>query len=155
MPRPVWYWEDFKAGEVIEFGEKHVSRDEIIEFASEFDPQPFHLSEEAGKASILGGLCASGWHSCAMLMRMMCDEYMLDSSSMGAPGTDEVRWQKPVYVDDILRVRRTVLESRPSNSRPQVGLTRLRHELINRKGEVVLVMTGWILFGRRISGEAA
>lgn len=153
MPQPRFYWEDFRVGEVIEFGEKCVSRDEIIEFASEFDPQPFHLSEEGGKASILGGLCASGWHSCAMLMRMMCDEFILDSSSMGAPGVDEVRWQKPVYVNDVLRVRRTVLDARVSSSRPEMGLTKFRSELLNDRNETVVVMTGWSMYGRREPGR--
>ena len=149
---PKYFWEDFRVGEAVEFGEKHVTREEIIAFASEFDPQPFHLDEEAAKASILGGLCASGWHTCAMVMRMMCDGYILESASLGAPGVDEVRWRKPVYVDDTLRLRRTCLEARASKSRPDMGLTKFRTEALNQKDEVVMIMEGWAMYGRRKPG---
>jgi acyl dehydratase len=149
MRQVKYYWEDFRPGEVAEFGEKTVSKEEIVEFASEFDPQPFHLDEEAGRQSILGGLCASGWHSCAMMMRMMCDAYILESASMGAPGVDEVRWKKPVYAGDTIRLRRTCLERRVSKSRPEMGLTRFRLELVNQKGEVAVSSEGWAMYGRR------
>lgn len=152
MRQVKYYWEDFRPGEVAEFGEKTVTKDEIIEFASEFDPQPFHLDEEAGRQSILGGLCASGWHSCAMMMRLMCDAYVLESASMGAPGVDEVRWKKPVYAGDTIRLRRTCLERRVSKSRPEMGLTRFRLELVNQKGEVAVSSEGWAMYGRRHPG---
>jgi len=146
MTQPKYYWEDFRLGETVEFGRKLVTREEIIEFASEFDAQPFHLDEEAAKASILGGLCASGWHSCAMMMRMMFDGYVLESASMGAPGVDEVRWKKPVYVGDVLRVRRTCTERR------EMGLTKFLIEMLNQKDEVVLTSLGWAMYGRRHPG---
>lgn len=149
MGDPEFYWEDFVPGETREFGEKHVTREEIIDFAKEYDPQPFHLDEKAGKESILGGLCASGWHSCSMLMRMMCDGYILKSASLGAPGVEEVRWQKPVYVDDVLHVRNTCVDRRVSKSRPEMGLTKFRTELLNQKDEVCLLMTGWAMYARR------
>ncbi len=91
-----WAFEDFVEGTSIDLGSKTVSAAEIIAFASEFDPQPMHLDEAAGRASILGGLSASGWHTCAIFMRMMCDAYLLDSTSQGAPGIDQVKWKKPV-----------------------------------------------------------
>ncbi|MBO6633127.1 MaoC family dehydratase [Parvibaculum sp.] len=152
---PKLFWEDFRVGETVEFGSKHVTKEEILEFAREFDPQPFHLDEEAAKQSILGGLCASGWHSCAMLMRMMFDGYIHEAASMGAPGVDEVRWKKPVYVNDTLRARRTCLESRASRSRPEMGLTRFRTEMLNQKDEVVMTMEGWAMYGRRHPGAPA
>ena len=152
MTQPKYYWEDFRVGETVEFGQKHVTKEEIVEFASEFDAQPFHLDEEAAKASILGGLCASGWHTCAMLMRMMCDGYILESASLGAPGVDEVRWKKPVYVGDVLRVRRTCVERRASKSRPEMGLTKFLIEMLNQKDEVVLTSLGWAMYGRRHPG---
>lgn len=155
MTPPKYYWEDFPVGETVEFGEKHVTKEEILEFASEFDPQPFHLDEEAAKQSILGGLCASGWHSCAMMMRMMCDGYILESASMGAPGVDEVRWKKPVYVDDVLRIRRTCVKSCASKSRPDMGLAKFRIEMLNRKDEVVMTSLGWAMYGRRHPGAPA
>lgn len=154
MSEPTYYWEDFRVGETAEFGNKHVTKEEIIEFASEFDPQPFHLDEEAGRQSILGGLCASGWHSCAMMMRLMCDGYILESASMGAPGVDEVRWRKPVYVGDTLRIRRTCTERRPSKSRPEMGLTKFHIEMLNQKDEVVVISDGWAMYGRRHPGAA-
>ncbi|MEI9982909.1 MAG: MaoC/PaaZ C-terminal domain-containing protein [Aliidongia sp.] len=92
MPEPRLYWEDFKVGDVRESRRDPVTKAEIVEFAAEFDPQPFHLDQAAAEASLLGGLCASGWHTCAMVMRMMCDAYILDSASLGAPGVEEVRW---------------------------------------------------------------
>ena len=152
MTTPKYYWEDFSVGETVEFGRKLVTKEEILEFASEFDPQPFHLDEEAAEQSILGGLCASGWHSCAMMMRMMCDGYILESASLGAPGVEEVRWRKPVYVNDILRARRTCLESRASKSRPEMGLTKFRTEMLNQMDEVVMTMEGWAMYGRRHPG---
>src|SRR5690554_5721511 len=112
MTEKRWAFEDFQEGMTLELGEKLVTAQEIIEFASEFDAQPMHLDEDAGKASILGGLAASGWHSCAMLMRMMCDAFLLDSTSQGAPGIDYVRWMRPVLAGDTINVRTTVLATR-------------------------------------------
>ena len=143
------YWEDFEAGQVSEFGGKVMDRDEIIEFARQFDPQPFHLSEEGGKASLFGGLCASGWHTAVTAMRMMCDAYLLDAASLGSPGLESLKWSKPVYPGDVLRVRMTVLESRVMNSKPHVGLLRCRHEVLNQRDEVVMTMESWAMMARR------
>ena len=149
-PRRIrWYWEDFEIGSVAEFGSAQVSREAVVAFASEFDPQPFHLDDTAAQASLFGRLSASGWHTCAMAMRMMCDEYLLDSSSLGSPGIDKLRWNRPVYPQDTLRMRRTTLQSRPMVSRPHVGLVLSRWEVLNQHDEVVLTMEGWNMFGRR------
>lgn len=145
-------FEDFVPGEIDTFGAYEVTKDEIIAFASQFDPQPFHLDEEAGKASMLGGLAASGWHSCSIMMRMMFDGFMNGSTSLGSPGIDEVKWLKPVFPGDVLSVRREVLEARPSASKPDRGIVRFRFELMNQKGEVVMEQTNPILFGRRHPG---
>lgn len=145
----VWAYEDFEVGQTIELGSRVVRAEEIIEFASEFDPQPFHLDEEAGRASILGGLSASGWHSCAMLMRMLCDGLLLNSTSQGAPGIDTLRWRKPVLAGDTLNARTTVLAKRVSQKRPLIGLVTCRHELINQRGETVLEMENSVMFSRR------
>src|SRR6202051_4382896 len=93
---PKLYWEDFRSGAVAVYGPRLVTREEIVAFAAEFDPQPMHLDEAAGSATMLGGLGASGWHSCCLLMRMIADGFILDSSSMGGPGVDEGRWLAPV-----------------------------------------------------------
>lgn len=143
------HWEDFEPGSVREFGGHTLTRDEIVGFAQQFDPQPFHLDEEAAKASLFGALSASGWHSCALVMRMMCDAYLLRSSSLGSPGLDGIKWLKPVLVGDTLRVRLHVLESRPMKSRAEVGLIRCRWEGVNQRDEIVLTMEGWGMFGRR------
>ncbi|MGL4285747.1 MAG: MaoC family dehydratase [Phreatobacter sp.] len=142
-------FEDFVAGQVDSYGSYPVTRQEVIDYAREFDPQPFHLEDEAGRASLLGGLSASGWHSCAILMRLNCDHFITDSTSMGGPGIDEMKWLKPVFPGDVLSVRREILDARPSASKPDRGIVRFRFELINQKGEVVLVQINPILFGRR------
>lgn len=151
------YWEDFPVGQVVDCGTRQVRRDEIVAFAAQFDPQPFHLDEQAGEASLFGGLSASGWHTCALCMRMMCDSYLLRSSSLGSPGLDEVRWLKPVRPGDTLHLRMTVLEARTMQSRPGVGLVRCAWDLRNQHEQDVLRMTGWAMFGRRptTSGLAA
>lgn len=143
------YWEDFQPGAVREFGNTTVTREAIIAFAKDFDPQPFHLDEEAGRNSVLGGLCASGWHTCALAMRMMCDDYLLESASLGSPGVENVKWLKPVYPGDTLRVRLHITEARLMASRPTAGLVRSRWQILNQRDEAVLTMEGWNMFGRR------
>jgi len=142
-------FEDFPVGHVREFGGRVVDREEGLAFAAAYDPQPLHLDEEAANASILGGLSVSGWHTCAMVMRMMCDSYLLDSTSQGSPGIDNLRWLKPVRPGDTLRVRMTILEARESKSRPQIGLLRSAWEVFNQHDEQVMSMEGWGMFGRR------
>ncbi len=144
-----YYWEDFPTGHVRDFGGITVSREAVLAFAAQFDPQPFHMDEEAARTSLFGGLCASGWHTCAMTMRMMCDAYLLDSASLGSPGIEALRWLKPVYPGDTLRGRLTVQEARPMASKPHVGLVRSLWEVRNQHEETVLTMEGWGMFRRR------
>jgi acyl dehydratase len=148
-PAPRFFWEDFPVGQVREFGAYPVTREAIIAFAREFDPQPFHLDETAAQASLFGRLAASGWHTCAMAMRMMCDAYLLDSASLGSPGLDKLSWTRPVYPGDILHVRLEVLESRALASRPGVGMIRSRWDVVNQANETVLTMEGFGMFRRR------
>ena len=150
-----YFWEDFQPGRVREFGATTVSRDAVLAFASQFDPQPFHVDEDAARESLFGGLCASGWHTCAMAMRMMCDDYLIEAASLGSPGIDNLRWLKPVYPGDTLSVRLEVLEARPMASRPGVGLVRSRWEVRNQRAEPVLTMEGWGMFRRRPDADAA
>jgi acyl dehydratase len=153
MPSPAkvfrYHWEDFPAGFVRDFGAMPVEREAVVAFARQFDPQPFHVDEEAASASLFGGLCASGWHTAAMAMRMMCDAYLLDSASLGSPGIDNLRWLKPVFPGDTLSVRYDVLEARPMASRPHVGLVRSRWTVLNQAAEPVMTMEGWGMFRRR------
>ncbi|MGX5839543.1 MaoC family dehydratase [Mesorhizobium sp. ArgA1] len=149
MTGKTWAYEDFTEGASIDLGAKQVSAAEIVEFATEFDPQPMHLDEAAGKASILGGLAASGWHTCAIFMRMLCDAFLLDSTSQGAPGVDYVKWKKPVLAGDILSGSTTVLAKRVSKSRPQIGLITMRSELFNQRGESVFEFENTCMFQTR------
>ena len=154
MAAAKYYWEDFKPGESFPMGERVLDRDEMMAFARQFDPQPFHIDEEAAKRSMYGGLIASGWHTVALVMRMMCDSYLNQSASLGSPGVDNVRWLKPVRPGDTIRARRTVLESRASQSRPEMGLVKTRWEVFNQDDELVMTMEGYGMFRRRGAGAA-
>ena len=148
------HWEDFKPGTVEVYGPRLVTREEIVAFAAEFDPQPMHLDEAAGAATLLGGLAASGWHSCCILMRMIADGFINETHSMGAPGVDEVRWLRPLRPGTQVRVRTTVLESRASKSRPEMGLAKMQFELLDEAGACLMTMTSTQLLGRRQPGAA-
>jgi acyl dehydratase len=143
------HFEDFPPGEVATFGDKLVTEAEIVAFARDWDPQPFHLDAEAAKHSQIGELIASGWHSGAMLMRMMCDAYLLDSASEGAPGIEEMRWLKPVRPGDRLRARRTTLAARVSRSRPAIGIVELQVDVLNQRDETVLTLKSSAFIRRR------
>jgi acyl dehydratase len=155
VPQTKLYWEDFQAGAVAIYGPRLVMREEILAFAAEFDPQPMHLDEAAASATLLGGLGASGWHTCSLMMRMMADGFVLNSSSMGAPGVDEVIWHKPLRPGARIRLRSTVLESRASNSRPAVGLTKFKFEMVDEADAVVMTQVNTLMFGRRERGGPA
>jgi acyl dehydratase len=142
------YFEDLPAGKLLDLGEKHVTRDEIVAFASEFDPQPHHLDDEAARQSILGGLSASGWHTCAMMMRLLVDGLAIRAASMGSPGIEEVRWMKPVRPGDVLRMRGEVKSARVSKSRPDMGIVDIEWTLHNQREQVAwMKATG--LYGLR------
>jgi len=149
MGRIKYYWEDLKAGSVRDLGTVTVSAEEIKDFAQRFDPQPFHLDEAAGRDSIFGNLCASGWHTCSLAMKLTVENLLTESSSKGSPGVENLRWLKPVYPGDTLRLKHTILESRPLRTRPDTGLVRAGWEMFNQNGEKVLQMEGLGMFGRR------
>ncbi len=146
---PKLYFEDFAAGQITEYGDLLVTAEEIKAFAAEFDPQPMHLDEEAARKTLVGGLCASGWHTCCMMMRMVVDGFIRDSSSMGAPGVEEIRWLVPVRPGDRLRARVTVLETREPRSRRNFGFVRSRFDMLNADDAVVMQSTSSLMFGRR------
>lgn len=143
------YFEDFTPGRVLPLSSCTLDAAAIIEFASEFDPQPMHLDGEAGKASILGGLAASGWHTASLFMRMMYDGWLADSSSEGSPGIEFMKWKKPVIAGDTLSGRSTVIEARPLRSRPGIGLVKFLHEVTNQNGDVVMRGENPIMFRAR------
>jgi acyl dehydratase len=149
MPTPLCF-QDFEVGPSHEFGEYHVTAEEIIEFASKYDPQPFHLSEEADKAMHFGGLCASGWHTCAMAMRMTVDNMPEgDSGSLGSPGIDELRWTKPVFPGDTLPIKSTILDKRESRSRPDMGSVFMHNKVFNHNDELVMSFNPIVLYQKR------
>ena len=143
------HWEDFVAGSVAHYGPRLITREEIVAFAAQFDPQPMHLDEEAARATMLGGLAASGWHTCCIQMRMIADGFVNSSMSMGAPGVEAVKWLKPVRPGDSLTVRATVLETRASNSRPGMGFAKMLFETLNQSGECVMTLISTTMLARR------
>ena len=151
---PKLHWEDFKPGAVAIYGPRLVTREEIVAFAAEFDPQPMHLDEAAASATLLGGLGASGWQICCLLMRMITDGFLLDSTSMGAPGIDEVRWLKPLRPGTQIRVRATVLDTRASNSRPAMGFVKFQYEVLDDQDAVLTTMVSSTMLVRREAGAA-
>jgi len=148
----VRYWEDIKEGEVVELGSRTLDKERMVEFAREFDPQPFHTDEKAAEASIWGGLIASGWLTGSVLMRIFYDGYLKDTASLGSPGIDELRWLKPVRPGDTLTGRFTVLESVASRSKPDRGIVRSLMEVVNQHGEVVMTTKGVNFVSRRPAG---
>lgn len=133
------YFEDLKVGVKERFGHYEVSREEVIDFASKYDPQPFHLSDEAAGQTHFGRISASGWHTCAMVMRMVVDHFTAKKhAGLGSPGVDEIRWIKPVYPGDTLSCESELLEKRLSKSRPDMGITKSATRVFNQKGEVVM-----------------
>jgi acyl dehydratase len=146
------YWEDFSVGDVFDLGTHTVTRKEIVDFAAQWDPQPFHVDEEAARSSSFGGLIASGWHTAALCMRLYVDALLLDAASMGSPGLDELRWLAPVRPADTLTVSLTVQDAKPSSKDPARGTLLLQWEAVNQDGVVALRMSGRGLFGRRPAG---
>ena len=149
MSQLKWYFEDFEVGKTINAGSRTVTEKEIVAFATQFDPQPFHVDQAAAAQSIYGGVIASGWHTCGMMMRLIVDSFMRESASMGSPGVDEIRWVKPVRGGDTLTVTATVLEARPSTSKPDRGVIVTRWEAKNQHDEVVATIKGMGMYKRR------
>jgi acyl dehydratase len=148
----VRYFEDFREGDELVLGTRTVTRDEIVAFAQQFDPQPFHVDEDAAARSHFGGLVASGWHTVAMWMRIYVDEVLLHSASLGSPGVEELRWLKPVRPGDTLTARARVLWARPSDRDPRRGTVFSESEFVNQDGEVVMRLRARGLFARRDAG---
>lgn len=142
------YLEDIETGKKLRFGRYEVTRDEVIDFASKYDPQPFHLDDEAAKHSMFGKLAASGWHTCAMMMRMLVDN-LGEGGSLGGIGMDELRWLKPVYPGDVLSCESEVVEAVASKSKPDRGVVKTRLTVLNQNDEPVMVSTNIALQPRR------
>lgn len=147
-------FEDFPLGRFGTFGPRHVSRDEMIAFATEFDPQPMHLDEEAAKHTMLRGLAGSGWHLCSLMMRMMFDGYIERTASLGSPGVDEVRWLLPLRPGDDLMLDVDVAATRVSRSRPEMGIVTFAMRMRNASDQVLLEAVSPIMIRRRAEQPA-
>jgi acyl dehydratase len=145
--------DDLAPGQVHPLGQRRLSAEEIVAFARDWDPQPFHIDHAAAEQSIYGGLIASGWHTACVFMRLFADGFLQDAEAMGSPGIDELRWLRPVRPGDTLKARVEVLEVRPSGSRPDRGGARLRCVATNQDGEDVLTMLATVMFRRRQPGS--
>jgi len=144
------YFEDLEVGRETEFGSYDVTREEVLDFARKYDPQPFHLSDEAAARTHFGRLAASGWHTCAMTMAVIARRVMdEEQAGLGSPGVDELRWLKPVYPGDRLTVRGRILEKTPSRSKPEIGSFRTQTEVTNQDGVPVMRFTSIVLIRRR------
>lgn len=149
------YFEDFAPGLVEEFGSAAVDEAEIVEFARRYDPQRFHVDPDwAAAHGPFGSLIASGWHTAAIMMRLLVDYYLSATSSLGSPGIDELRWVQPVRPGDTLRVRVSILNAKRSRSKPDRGLVRSRVEVLNQDGDVVMSLTAMNLMRCRDAREA-
>jgi acyl dehydratase len=143
------FLDDLEVGQRHRLGTRVVRREEIVAFAREYDPQPFHVDEDVARSSIYGGLIASGWYTVCLFMRLFVDGFLQHAASMGSPGIDELRWLKPVRHDDRLSGQIEILEIRPSRSRPDRGIARMRCSVSNQQGEEVLSMIANVMFRRR------
>ncbi|MBW0433735.1 MaoC family dehydratase [Leptospira yasudae] len=141
------YFEDLQVGETFELGSYTLSKDEILEFATKYDPQPFHIDEEKAKESIYGALIASGWQTTAVYMKLFVENLMNRAHGMGSPGLEELKWKRPVFAGDTLQGRFSILEK--SKFRANLGLVMGKNELFNQNGEVVMTFKGKMLFLKR------
>jgi acyl dehydratase len=141
-------FEDFPPGRFGSFGPRHVTREEILAFAAEFDPQPMHLDEAAASQSMLKGLSGSGWHLCSIMMRMLCDGFLGRTASLGSPGVNEVRWLAPLRPGDDLMLEVEVMEARASRSRPDAGIVTLKSTVRNAAGQALCEMISPMIIGR-------
>ncbi len=143
------YLEDLEVGRTVEVGQVTVTAEEIVAFARQFDPQPFHTDEAAARGSPFGGLIASGWHTASLCMRLVVERLIDPVTTLGSPGVDELRWLRPVRPGDTLTLHVTVLEATPSRSKPDRGIGRFRYELSNQRGESVMTMVALGMIRRR------
>jgi acyl dehydratase len=142
-------FEDLPAGRVVDLGSTTVDRDEMIAFAARFDPQPFHLDEAAGAGSLFGGLVASGWYTAALSMRLLVESDFRIAGGLIGAGVEEIRWPRPVLPGDVLRVESEILDVRPSQSKPDRGIARVRNTTVNQNDEPVMIQVAKLIVPRR------
>jgi acyl dehydratase len=147
--------EDFSPGQTFDLGSIHVTHEQVVNFAEQFDPQPFHLDIDAGGQSIFGGLIASGWHTCSLMMRLVVDNLFSRTATLGSPGVNQIRWMLPVRPGDTLTASTRVLAVTSSVSKPDRGTVEFHYEVRNQSDQQVLAMQGISMFRRREGQEAA
>jgi acyl dehydratase len=150
---PSLYLDDFAPGQVRESPPRTLTKEEIVAFARNYDPQPFHIDEAAANSSVFGGLIASGWQTTAIMMRLLWDTFLKDTASLGSPGSDEIRWLKPVRPGDTVRARFTIVEVLPSRSKPDRGIVRTFTEILNQHDDIVMTHRGMGMFARKPGPE--
>ena len=148
------FFEDFRPGESLSFGGYTLSEDELTDFAQDFDPQPFHIDDEAARNSIFGGLIASGWHTAAVMMKLFVENVLLDCATIGSPGFNDLRWHQPVRPGDTLRVEASCVDTRPCGSHPEIGAVEYELKVFNQHDELVASLRYIVLVRRRETIEA-
>ena len=149
MKKYLIYYEDLEIGQKIKLGSINVSKKEIITFAEKFDPQPFHTNELKAKESIFGGLCASGWHTCSLFMRILYDGFLINSAALGSPGMDAIRWLKPLRPGETITGIGEVIKKTPSKSRPEIGSLIINYEVFNKNNELIMTLIGISIFKKK------
>jgi acyl dehydratase len=149
------HYEDYVVGERRLLGSRSVSEEDLLRFSHEFDPQPFHIDKAAAEKSIYGGLIASGWHICAVAMRVICDSFLAKSAALGSPGVEQIRYISPMRPGDTLTVHYTVLEARPSASKPDRGVLLTEIDIENQDGRKVATIRGYSMVARRPQAATA
>ena len=149
MKNKLIYYEDLEIGQKIKLGSINVSKKEIISFAEKFDPQSFHTNEIKAKESIFGGLCASGWHTCSLFMRILYDGFLINSAALGSPGMDAIRWLKPLRPGETITGIGEVIKKTPSKSRPEIGSLIINNEVFNKNNELIMTLIGISIFKKK------
>ena len=149
MKNKLIYYEDLEIGQKIKLGSINVSKKEIITFAEKFEPQPFHTDEIKAKESIFGGLCASGWHTCSLFMRILYDGFLINSAALGSPGMDAIRWLKPLRPGETITGIGEVIKKTPSKSRPEIGSLIINYEVFNKNNELIMTLIGISIFKKK------
>lgn len=149
MKKNLIYYEDLEIGQKIKLGSISISKNEIISFAEKFDPQPFHTNEIKAKESIFGGLCASGWHTCSLFMRILYDGFLINSAALGSPGMDAIRWLKPLRPGETITGIGEVIKKTPSKSRPEIGSLIINYEVFNKNNELIMTLIGISIFKKK------
>ena len=149
MNKKLIYFEDIQVGQKIQLGSISVTKKEIISFAKQYDPQPFHVNEEKAKESLFEGICASGWHTCSLFMKILYDGFLINAASLGSPGMDEIRWLKPLRPGDTMTGVGEVIKKKPSKSKPNIGSLIINYRVFNKRDELIMTLISRAIMQKR------